>query len=72
MALEGVVSAWALASGLQRGGCGVGWRERCDESVLIGPACCVQALVGHYIGVLVDAWKRSLRLPINGFSESGV
>ena len=54
MALEGVVSAWALASGLQRGGCGVGWMERCGESVLIGPACCVQALVGHCIGVLVD------------------
>ena len=70
--MDGVVSAWALASGLQRGGCGVGWMERCGESVLIGPACCVQALVGHCIGVLVDAWKRSLRLPINGVSESGV
>ena len=35
-------------------GCGVGWKERRGEIVLIGPACCVQALVGHCIGVLVD------------------
>ena len=63
--VEGVVSGWALVSGLQRGGCGVGWRERCDENVLIAPAWSGEALVGHCIEVSFLEWKRSLRLPIH-------
>ena len=53
-------------------GCGIGWKERCGENVLIGPACCVQALVGHCIGVLVDVWRRSAWFPILVYSVSGV
>ena len=63
--VEGVVSGWALVSGLQRGGCGVGWKERCGENVLIAPPCCVQALDWQCSGILIDVWKGSFWLPIH-------
>ena len=54
------------------GECGVGWRERCGENVLTGSACTGQALAGHCIEVLVDAWKCYGWLPLHAVSVSGV
>ena len=46
-------------------GCGVGWRERCGENVLIAPAWSGEALVGHCIEVSFRAWKPPFWLPIH-------
>ena len=54
------------------GGCGVGWKERCGENVLMVPAWRGEALVGHCIGVLVDVWKGHTWLPLHVVSVSGV
>ena len=54
------------------GGCGVGWKERCDENVLIALACRGQTYIRHCIGILVDVWKCSVWFPVHIVSVGGV
>ena len=54
------------------GGCGVRWKERCGENVLIALVPRGYTSVWHCIGIFVDVWKCSVWLPIDAGSVGGV